>query len=159
MRAVLDLHPRHVHAVDVPRVPEPSRIAVLFRFRDQADGDPSRTRRDHRVGVPLIGHAIHDHVDLLRFGVVVPDRAVGVRFRRDKQELRVLREDVVHTRARHRDVCVVAVRRRVRPEIVVLRPEAVDDRRVRREKDGLVRVVARGARARVVGALTRRTCA
>ena len=52
VRAVFDLDAGHVQAIDVPRVPEPRRVAVLLRLGDQPHRNAAVHRRDDRVGVP-----------------------------------------------------------------------------------------------------------
>ncbi len=144
VRAITDLDAGHVQPIDVPRVPEPRRIAILLRLGDEPDRDAALGGGDDRVGVPPVGDAIDDHVDLLRLRVVQVHRALRERLKGRKVELRVLRENPVAPRQRAGHVRVVGVARRVDPEIVELRPEAVDHRRVAGEVDRLVDVVRVG---------------
>jgi hypothetical protein len=99
-----------------------------------------RARVDHRVGVPLIGDPVHDHVDLLHLVVVAADRAVREVLARREVQFRVDRVGREVPRLVG-DVAVGGVAGVVHPRVVELGLEAVHDRRVVRVIHRLVDVV------------------
>ena len=68
-------HASGIEPIDVVGVPQVVGIAVLTAVDNQTDRDAAIARRDDRVGVPLVGDAEHDRVELQRLLVVGGDTA------------------------------------------------------------------------------------
>src|SRR5688572_120959 len=145
MLAHLDLNTGYVHPIYIPRVPLSGGISILVGFVYEPHGDAALNRCNRVIGVPLIGNAIHDDVDLLhllihvdRSAVVEILAAIGGEW---KIELGVDREGWILAGERSADIGVVGVVDGVSPEIVVLRLEAVDYRLVVGEINCFVDIV------------------
>ena len=67
MLSHLDLYAAHEKPVNVPSVPLSRRVAVFIRFVKQPHRNPAIYRCQRCIGESLVGNAIHDDVDLLRF--------------------------------------------------------------------------------------------
>src|SRR5687767_3804775 len=76
MLAHLDLDTGHVHAIDIPGVPLSGGISILVGFVYEPHGNAALNRCDRVIGVPLIGNAVHDDVDLLHLLIHVDRSAV-----------------------------------------------------------------------------------
>src|ERR1051325_7400484 len=139
------LDARLVEQVYVVGVPLPGRVAVLILLGQQADLYATVLRGYGAVGVTVIREPVHDDVYFLRLLVYLRSRAVveilrPVRARREVQR-GVNRISRVAARQRAGDVRIVGVVNSIRPQVIHLRLEAVDDRRVIREVNSFVKIV------------------
>src|SRR6185503_15594334 len=117
MLAHLDLNTGHEHPIDIPGIPLSGRISILVGFVYEPDRNAALNRCDRVIGVPLIGNAVHDDVDLLRLlihversAVVEILAAVGGKW---KIELGVDRKDRILASERSGYIAVVGIADRV----------------------------------------------
>ena len=90
--AILYRNPGGVHPVHVIGVPEEAAVAVVVLLHDQSHGHATGLGADHRVGVPGVRHAEHDHVDSDGLARVARHRPHRKILRRREVERWVLRE-------------------------------------------------------------------
>ena len=139
-----DVDACHVHPIDVVGVPEVGRIAILLSVGDQANLHTRRGPANQLVGHLAGGDAEHGDVDLLRLVLHPGDEAILIVLVRWKVQLGIQvapRIRRVISRQRPRDVREVGVVRGVRPEVVVLLHERLDDNRIGREVNRFVHVL------------------
>ncbi len=141
MRANFQRDASRPESIEIVGVPLPLRRAVLVGVADQSDRDAALVRGDERVGLALVGDAIHDHVDLLQLLRIALENAQCVVLGLREIERAVLRIDRIDPRRRIRDVRVVSVVGGLDPVVVVLGHEALNDGQIVREVDDLVFVV------------------
>src|SRR5687768_15739255 len=67
MLSHLDLYAAHEHSVDVPGVPLSRRVTVFIGLVKQPHRNTAIYRCQRCIGESLVGNAIHDDIDLLRF--------------------------------------------------------------------------------------------
>src|SRR6185369_5525431 len=140
-----DLHTTHEKTIDIPRIPLSCRISIFVRFVQEPHGNSARHGSKGRISVSLVRDPIHDDVDFLGFLVEIRLGAkveiLTVIKTGRKIECGIDREGCVFTCQWATDVTVIRVSDGIRPNVVILPLETLDQRLVVGEIDSFVDVV------------------